>query len=206
MRMFSALSGMVLLGATILLAACGGGSTNNGAGGAGGTGGAGGAGGAGPTGKQACYDYCHELDVNSCPNASDTCPADCDSLIDQYGTECEDEFGAAYACYLPFASTCEVKPAACEDAWDTAKACAAMNGCLVGQCTEGMGMNGDASCGCDALCYGKTYQTDCSTPAGGTMTCKCLVDGVEVGTCDNGDALACGVRKGCCQAEHFKIP
>jgi len=201
MRMFSALLGMVLLGAASLLSACEGDSTNNDSGGAGG---------GGPTGMQACYDYCHELEVNSCPDASDTCTKECDGFITLYGTECENEVGAAYACLLPFTSTCADEQGACKDAWDTFETCAGMHGCLIlggDSCPGGVGMNGDVSCGCGNLCFGKTYQTDCSTPAGGTMTCKCLIDGVEVGTCDDGDQLYCkSATRGCCQAEYFKIP
>ncbi|MDI1446166.1 hypothetical protein [Polyangium sp. 6x1] len=203
MRMFSALLGMGLLGAASLLSACEGDSTNND------SGGAGGAGGAGPT-IQACYDYCDALEANSCPDASDTCMKRCDGFIDLYTAECEDELGAAYACLLPFASTCADDQGACKDAWDTFETCGGMHGCLIlgsDSCPGDVDMNGDVNCGCGNLCFNKTYETDCSAPAGGTMTCKCLVDGVEVGTCDEGEQQSCkSATRGCCQAEYFKIP
>ncbi|MGK4005307.1 hypothetical protein WMF31_21945 [Sorangium sp. So ce1036] len=58
----------------------------------------------------------------------------------------------------------------------------------------------DPPCGCASTCHGKRYETQCETPAGGGTRCACLVDGVEVGTCEGERAGECGVKESCCQA------
>lgn len=195
----------VLIGAASVIAACGSNVSNNGAGGAGGAGGSGG-GGAGPTGKQACADYCHKLETNNCGTPGD-CTTFCAGMFDDAPAECEDDLGAVYACALPSvdASCSGDLPAECKAKEQAATTCLETYGCVEGECSESVGMNGDTGCGCMATCKGKDYATDCATPAGGMTTCKCLVGGVEVGTCTNADSAMCGVQEGCCNTEYFKI-
>ncbi len=203
------LSKTMLIGAAGVLAACGSNVTNNGTGGAGGAGGAGGSGGAGagPTGEQACVDFCHKMEVNNCGVPGD-CTQFCDGLFADVPAECVDKLGAVYACGLPHvgASCPSDAPPECVDEEQAAETCLETYGCIEGECSEGVGMNGDTSCGCMATCQSKDYETDCATPSGGMTTCKCLVGGVEVGTCTNADSGMCGVQEGCCNTEYFKIP
>ncbi|WP_437287886.1 hypothetical protein [Sorangium sp. So ce406] len=220
----------LFIGAMGLLAACSSADGNNGPGGAGGAGGgggprgdgsggaggdggsgdAGGAGGSDDTGSsgalQACLDYCDE--VSNCADPDASC-ADgfCEEQIQRAGAECEDELGAAFACFLPFATVqCGFEPPdACRDEIDALEACTELHGCGGQLCNGGGGAEGE-TCGCTSTCQGKQYETQCDTPAGGETTCACLVDGVEVGTCEGESATACGVKESCCQAEYFNIP
>jgi hypothetical protein len=199
----------VLFGAAGLLAACGSSVTNNPTGGSGGAGGAGGTGGTGGLGgaeaQQACVDFCHKMETNNCGVPGD-CTTFCAGLFDQAPAECVDELGALFVCALPHASSCDDSPPECATEQQVAQTCVETNGCVEGECSIGVGMNGESSCGCSATCMGKDYATDCATPSGGMTTCKCLVDGVEVGTCTNADAEMCGVQTSCCNAQHFMIP
>jgi hypothetical protein len=201
----------VLFGAAGLLAACGSNVTNNPTGGPGGTGGTGGTGGAGGVGgaeaQQACADYCHKMETNNCGVPGD-CTTFCAGLFDQAPAECVDELGAMFVCALPYASSCSNgAPPECASEEEAVEVCVEPSSeCAGGECSNGVGMNGESSCGCAGTCQGKNYETDCATPSGGMTTCKCLVDGVEVGTCTNADADTCGVQTSCCNAQYFKLP
>ncbi|MGK3998184.1 hypothetical protein [Sorangium sp. So ce1024] len=211
----------MFIGAMGLLAACGSAAADDepdGSGGAGGEGGAGtrGEGGAGaggtddaggdPTGEQACLDFCHQLEVNDCGFPHDDCAEFCSEQFERVGEPCGDALGALFACALPFAPSCQDgAPDACDEETEAVDACRKLHGCGVEQCSAGGGAEGE-TCGCESTCQGKQYETQCDTPAGGATTCACLVDGVEVGTCEGESANACGVKESCCQAEYFNIP
>lgn len=183
--------------------------TQNGQGGSGGgSGGAGGAGAGGGSGdgKLACMDFCHLADVNNCQMMFGDCTTFCDEVFAEGGPECEDEFGALFACYLPTAKNCpDEPPAECNDEAATAQQCQAQNGCIEGECFGSGGPNGETGCGCTSTCKGTSYATSCETPAGGGMTtCTCSMGDTVVGTCTNTDANECGVKTSCC-AELFNL-
>ncbi|WP_433932164.1 hypothetical protein AB3662_46905 [Sorangium cellulosum] len=194
-----------------LLAACGSVDVEDrpgGSGGSGGSGGAGGAGGAGeaPTGEQACLDFCHQVEVNDCGFPHEDCASFCSEQLERVGEACDDALGALYACALPFAPSCQDgAPDACDEEAEAVTACSELHGCGGELCEGGGGAEGE-TCVCASPCQGKRYETRCETPAGGDTTCVCLVDGVEVGTCEGESATACGVKESCCQAEYFNIP
>ncbi|WP_437689235.1 hypothetical protein [Sorangium sp. So ce176] len=226
-RFLNVLGRTLFLGAMGLLAACGSVDGDNGGGGSGGAGGGdgprgpgsggaggstdgGGAGGSDDTGSpdalQACLDYCDE--VSQCDDPGASCADDfCEDQLQRAGAECEDEFGAAFACFLPLATVqCGFEPPdACRDEIDALEACTALHGCGGQLCQGGGGAEGE-TCGCVSTCQGKRYETQCDTLAGGDTTCVCLVDDVEVGTCEGESATACGVKESCCQTEYFNIP
>jgi len=158
------------------------------------------------TANQACNDVCHQLETMNCNLGGGTdCMTQCTNQLQDLPPECEDEYVTEESCLLQNMSTCDY-PAACELAQNGVGSCIAMYGCVSGPCSAGMGMNGEASCGCDATCKGTKYSTNCTTPAGGGMaTCDCLVEGMSVGTCQMADPGACGPKDTCCNAMYFKL-
>ncbi|TKD04553.1 hypothetical protein [Polyangium fumosum] len=200
------LVGLFLLGAAQVLAACGSDVTNNGQGGAG-AGGSGGTGGAAPgDARQVCMDYCHVGEVNNCGMQLGDCNAFCDEAFADIPPECEDQFGALFACYIPAAKDCpNDPPPECNDEQEAALMCQMANGCLEAECFAGAGPNGESSCGCSSTCKGEPYSTSCETPAnGGMTTCTCTTGDAVVGTCTNPDAETCGPQTSCC-AELFNL-
>ena len=207
------LVGLFLLGATPILAACGSDVTNNGqggsgAGGAGGSGGSGGNGGTSPgDARQACLDFCHIGEVNNCGMQTGNCNEFCDEVFVDMPSECEDEFGSLFACYIPAAKDCpNDPPPECNDEMEAAETCQMANGCVDdAECFAGAGPNGESSCGCTSTCKGVTYSTNCETPGNGEMTtCTCTQGDMVVGTCTNPDVEACGPKTSCC-AEFFNL-
>ncbi|WP_437755665.1 hypothetical protein [Sorangium sp. So ce1389] len=191
----------LLLGAIGLLAACGPDETNDEPDGAGGSGGSDTA----PTAEQRCLDFCHEINVNDCETPAADCAPRCQDQLERFGAECEDLAGALYTCMLPFAASCpDEPPSACEGVQKELESCIELHGCGGQVCSGGGGPEGKM-CGCQITCEGKRYETQCDTPAGGAMTCVCLVDGAEVGTCEGVSVDTCELEQSCCQ-EYFNIP
>ncbi|AUX22454.1 uncharacterized protein SOCEGT47_029570 [Sorangium cellulosum] len=113
----------LLVGAIGFLAGCGSGETDDGS-----------------AGEQACVDCCHQLKENDCRKAPEDCASFCRERFDKAGAACEDELGAAYACALRHASSCETDPDAvsgqairdaARDARRVARRGAASPGCQV---------------------------------------------------------------------------
>ncbi|WP_437972009.1 hypothetical protein WMF04_23200 [Sorangium sp. So ce260] len=198
-----------------LLAACGSVHVDkepDGAGGGDGSGGAGGSSGAGGLdARQVCLDYCNARNASGCETTEPDCAGFCEERIESAGAECEDKAGVLFACVLPLASTCPIAaPPSCQEEMDAVDTCMETHGCGFTQaCSGGGGEDGEdgEACSCEATCLGKRHETRCETPAGGATTCACLVDGVEVGTCEGESAGMCGVKEkeSCCQ-EYFNIP
>ncbi|XXX76778.1 hypothetical protein WMF30_54925 [Sorangium sp. So ce134] len=199
------------VGAMGLLAACGSVDVDKEPGGAGGAGGAGsddaGSGGAvGLDARQVCLDYCNARNASGCEAPEPDCAGFCGDRLESAGAECEDEAGVIFACVLPFAATCPLEPPpSCQEEMDALDTCMETHGCGGGELCSGGGGEDGETCSCEATCLGKRHETRCETPAGGATTCACLVDGVEVGTCEGEGAGMCGVKEGCCQ-EFFNIP
>jgi hypothetical protein len=196
------------IGAIGLLAACGSVTPNEEPSGSGGDGGDGRSPGAGDIdARQACLDYCHQLNVNGCNPTETDCAAFCEDRFESSGAECEDETGKVFACALPFAASCPRDvPPLCQNQMDGLDACVEMHGCSPQECSGGGNPDGDMVCACESTCQGKRYETRCETPAGGTATCTCLMDGVEIGACNGEGTDVCKIKQGCCQEAYFKIP
>ncbi|XYH97806.1 hypothetical protein ACMHYB_60320 [Sorangium sp. So ce1128] len=197
----------LLIGAMGLLAACGPDEADNEPDGSGGSDSSDGSGGSGsaPTAEQQCVDFCDRLNANGCNARAVDCAARCQDQLERFGAECEDLAGALFACMLPFAASCQDEPPpACERLGEEVEACIELHGCGGQVCSSGGGPEGE-TCGCESTCQGKRHETKCETPAGGATTCACIVDGVEVGTCEGESASVCGVKESCCQ-EYFNIP
>lgn len=186
------------------------GSEVNGAGGSGGSTSSSGSGGSGGSGDPAqdCADTCHKLETLNCnlPGGGSDCNTQCTDQIAGYPTECADAVAAYFACLVQNTTTCDY-PMTCNNLEMALSDCKAMYGCSGdGTCYAGMGMNGDAECGCDDTCKGVKYEAKCTTASGATMTnCDCLVNGTSMGQCQQTDANACGVNDSCCNATYFKL-
>ncbi|KYF59155.1 hypothetical protein BE04_40690 [Sorangium cellulosum] len=157
--------------------------------------------------RQACMNYCNAVNANGCENAESDCEDFCDEAMEEAGASCEDKAAVLFTCALPYASTCPRDvPPSCEEQVAALSTCMETHGCADGElCSGGGAAGGEMTCSCEATCLGKRHEMRCETPAGGTTTCVCLVDSVEVGTCEEPLPDLCGVKKGCCQ-EFFNLP
>ncbi len=174
-----------------------------------GNGGSGGSGGGeqagGPTAEQACQDVCDQRATGDCDRGEVDCAELCGVIVEMAGPECEDKVSAAFTCMLPTAASCD-EPDECEDQIDAAEAYIEEYGCGGMECSLSGGADG-ATCECVSTCKGKKHEQRCDIPPDGTAaTCACLVDGVEVGTCEatTGEE-ACFGTTGCCQ-KYFDAP
>ena len=154
---------------------------------------------------QACNDHCHKLDTLMCSFGGD-CMTQCDAILANVPSECQDEAAAYYNCAWLNTTTCD-EPLQCDTLQQALTTCVETFGCSPdGSCFGGGGMNGEMSCGCDQMCKGKKYSTNCTTPAGGGMaTCDCLVDDMSVGTCQMANPGGCGPKETCCNTDYFKL-
>lgn len=155
---------------------------------------------------QDCADTCHRLETLGCTFGGTDCNMECADQIAGFPTECADQVAAYFACLAQHATTCDFPPM-CMGQQAALEDCREMFGCAGGgTCFGGSGMGGETSCGCEDTCKGTQLATDCTTPAGSTITtCDCRVEGMSVGTCQQGDANLCGVEEGCCNAMFFKL-
>lgn len=156
---------------------------------------------------QDCADACHKYETLNCnlPGGSD-CNTICAEQVGGYPTECADLVATYFACLVQNTKTCDF-PTVCQTPQDSLDTCQATYGCTnTSTCSQGMGMNGETSCGCESTCKGIKYSTNCTTPAGSaTTTCDCLVSDKSVGTCQQTNANACGAQESCCNAMFFKL-
>ncbi|WP_437998384.1 hypothetical protein WMF26_49260 [Sorangium sp. So ce185] len=197
--------GMTLcVGAMGLLAACGSADDDKEPVG---SGGAGSGGSDGLDAKQACMNFCNARNASGCEPQESDCEDFCDDRIEDAGGLCEDKAAVLFTCALPYASTCPRDvPPSCQEQMVALETCMETHGCAGGElCSGGGGEDGVTTCSCEATCLGKRHEMRCDAAAGGTMTCVCLVNSVEVGTCQEAPPDPCGVKKGCCQ-EFFNIP
>ncbi|MGK3987388.1 hypothetical protein WME99_30385 [Sorangium sp. So ce136] len=112
---------------------------------------------------------------------------------------CEDELVAYYSCWLPEASTCKQGlPADCQDEKDAYDACVDAHGCIGLECDYPHGLEGN-ECACSSTCLSKKHEVKCGPTEDGTTMCSCLVEGVEVGTCEGAPREVCHLTQGCCQ-------
>ncbi|KYF94170.1 hypothetical protein BE20_41265 [Sorangium cellulosum] len=172
-----------------------------------GSGGAGSGGSDGLDAKQACMNFCNARNASGCEPQESDCEDFCDDRIEDAGGLCEDKAAVLFTCALPYASTCPRDvPPSCVEQMVALETCMETHGCAGGAlCAGGGGEDGATTCSCEATCLGKRHEMRCDTPAGGMTTCVCLVNSVEVGTCQEALPDPCGVKKGCCQ-EFFNIP
>ncbi|AUX38250.1 MULTISPECIES: hypothetical protein [Sorangium] len=197
---------MLCVGALGLLAACG--DVNEepvGSGGAGSDGA-----GSGSTGsldaRQACMNFCNAHNASGCEPPESDCDDFCDDQIEHAGAACENRAAVLFVCALLHVSTCSRDaPPSCEAEVVALDKCMDTLGCSGRPLCSGGGGEEGQTCSCEAMCVGMRHETRCETPAGGTTTCVCLVDGVEVGTCEAALPDLCGVKESCCQ-EFFNLP
>lgn len=153
-----------------------------------------------------CADTCHKLETLNCSLGGSDCNTVCAEQIARFAPECADQVAAYFACLAQNTTTCDF-PMACNSAEMALDTCQAMYGCASeSTCFGGGGMMGETSCGCDEMCKGKQYSTNCTTPAGSTTTtCDCLIEGASVGTCQQMESSACGAQDSCCNAMYFNL-
>ncbi|WP_437733949.1 hypothetical protein [Sorangium sp. So ce1335] len=174
-------------------------------GGDGGHGGSGGGEAGGPDGVQACVDICEAHKMYGCDPPERNCAESCGLTLMLAGSGCEDELAAMYSCYMSGAAACEDGvPAECKDEEDAALSCVAADGCIGLECTYPHGVEGN-ECACSSTCLSKKHEVQCGPEADGKTMCACLVDGVEVGTCEGAEREVCHLKQGCCQ-EFFNLP
>lgn len=154
---------------------------------------------------QDCADTCHKLETLNCTLGGD-CNTQCNDQVASFPTECSAQLAAYFSCLVKNTTNCE-QPSVCVGLDSALQDCKAKFGCSSeSTCFGGMGMNGEMSCGCDSICKGVGFSTNCTTPAGGGITtCDCLTGGKLLGTCQQAAANACGVQESCCNAMFFKL-
>ncbi|HRI66144.1 MAG TPA: hypothetical protein PK156_17975 [Polyangium sp.] len=153
-----------------------------------------------------CADTCHKLEILNCTLGGSDCNTQCTEQIAKYPPECATNVADYYACLAQNTTSCEF-PMMCQSLQTALDTCQAMYGCSNdGTCSNGAGMGGEMTCGCDETCKGKSYSTMCTTAAGATMTtCDCIFEGMSLGTCQQTDANACDVQGSCCNEMYFKL-
>lgn len=156
---------------------------------------------------QDCADACHKYETLNCnlPGGSD-CNTMCAEQVAGFPTECAAEVATYFECLVQNTTSCEF-PTVCDAPQMALETCQLTYGCdPTSTCFGGGGMGGEMSCGCDETCKGIKYSTNCTTPAGATMTtCDCLVSDKSVGMCQQTAAGACGAQDSCCNAMYFKL-
>jgi len=114
-----------------------------------------------------------------------SCEADCLTL---FGVGCDAEITALLDCTISASDTsCDFE--VCHQELVAYAACSQPL-----TCQEAMCWAGESGCGCDAICNGTSYSTDCEGDV-----CTCIQDGETLGTCSPG---LCDPESGCC-AELF---
>ncbi len=177
------------------------GSTGTSMAGGGGSGGEAG----GSSGMEVCLDICEQHKMYGCDPPELDCAESCGVILELSRAEGDDEIVAHYSCMLPDAPTCkDGPPAECNDEEDAVLACLDAHGCRGLESSYPNGLEGN-ECACASTCLGKKHEVQCGPSADGTTMCACLVDGVEVGTCEGSDREVCHLTQGCCQ-EFFNIP
>ncbi|XXT15565.1 hypothetical protein WME94_35495 [Sorangium sp. So ce429] len=177
-----------------------GGSTGTTMVGDGGSGGSGGGEAEGPSAMQACLAICESHKLYGCDPPDTNCVQDCSLIVVPLSRPaCEDELVAYYSCWLPEASTCKQGlPADCQDEKDAYYACLDAHGCNGLECDYPHGLEGN-ECACSSTCLSKKHEVKCGPTEDGTTMCSCLVEGVEVGTCEGAPREVCHLTQGCCQ-------
>ncbi len=172
------------------------GGTSSGTGGtSSGTGGTGGG-----TIAEACAQVCALLE--QCDQTEPGCIQECQIGV---SPDCESEYHGWLTCLASFMGppACEM-PFQCEDELDLYSMCEGgpepPPPCSPGPCYTGS----DGSCGCEAMCPGGLYATDCA-PSGGSMaTCTCSINSNPIGSCtDQLGMEACDIYTGCCAPFFF---
>ncbi len=190
---FSSWFGRVLL-SSLVLAGCssdvvvdaGGGSGGSGAGGQAGDGGSVGDGGSGPT---LCEQTC-ELPACASP--------DCVKYCNAVEKNCLEESNAAVECRTPyFDEVCDAPGDVC-----MAEA-AALSSCLAQHsptlCSSTGFTGGGSGCGSTGQCLnGQAASIECEQDGDLSYKCRCLVDDVELGTCQDKLEVGCVLQESCC--------
>jgi hypothetical protein len=203
-------AGLFFIGSSLLVSfspGCGSEVTSSGGSGSSGSGTSSSSSGGDPlSAVQACNDQCHKLETMNCTLGGD-CMTQCDTYLQNVPPECLDEATTFFNCTLLNTTSCD-PPAQCMTEQQTLSTCISTYGCAPdGTCFGSAGMNGEMSCGCDSVCKGTKYSTNCTTPAGGGMTtCDCLKNDVSIGMCMMGaPGGACGPKDTCCNAQYFNL-
>lgn len=177
---------MVLVGASLALGACGGTVVFEEAGSGGGAGGGAGAGGGSGDLGSACPDYCAARRELGC---DETSIADCERFCEiarAYAGRCVDLADEALRCATPSSGrACVLEPQdVCPGVAHDYEACVYPPGdCEVGEFrTTGPDVTeGGRTCG--SVFYGSRCEGNFIDSE--SVACTCLVDGDEVGTCDD---------------------
>jgi hypothetical protein len=174
----------------LLLGACGAEAPPGAAPDAGG-GGAGGGDGA----PWVCYRNCQAFIALGCAPESflEDCVGECLELY-AMAPACAAERTASLDCMTAERIDCATEPAACQEANRQWELCV-NGGCLGVTCT-----GGEAMCACDGECKDQPVSVACAPAPEGGYACACLVDGVEVGGCQE-PSLLCFPPESCCAPE-----
>ena len=184
------LSSWVLTGCSsnVIVDAGGGGTGGSSAGGQAGDGGGGsvGDGGSGPT---LCEQTC-ELPACASP--------DCVKYCNAVEKNCLEELNASLECGIPyFDDVCDTPADVC------VAEIAAVNSCLAQHsptlCSSAGFTSGGPSCGSNGQCLnGQAASIECEQNADLSYSCRCFVDDVELGTCQDKLEVGCVLQESCC--------
>jgi hypothetical protein len=166
-----------------------------------------GAGDAGLDARQACMDLC-ESEIQCWIPADIDCAAYCDGEIFDGQSACDEELAAHFNCRMEVAKMHpgECVPG-CVPLQNELDYCLYYNGCFIPNVTcmfpetvDAGGPSPEEVCACVKVCQQVEYVTKCSTD-GITTSCKCLIQGVLVGTCEPGASDFCNqdVERTCCR-------
>jgi len=169
----------------------GGSSTSTSTSGTGGTG--------GMTIAQACAEVCDIF--SQCGQTEPGCASACQAGAN---AECADEYLAFLQCLATFMSPPDCDPPQqCDAAMEAYISCDGPEPpppCEPGPCYTGS----DGSCGCEAVCGGDVFATDCSPSGGPELLCTCSINELPVASCSHPMGMeACDVFTGCCAPFFF---
>lgn len=145
----------------------------------------------------ACVLACKNVAACSLGSSTASCEAGCAAVA----PACAPAHQAWLQCIItngfPDAAGCPAI-AACEPLLWPYLLCA--GGCVGGSC----GSSPSGSCGCQSNCVGSLFETSCFPGDPGLFGCKCIQNGVVVGTCFGpGTSKSCDAIRSCCSGVFF---
>lgn len=195
--------------AGIGIAACGGSvsvETTTGGEGGGGSSGTGPSTGVGGDEQQAvCAKLCAFGDAFGCDSGGAECVPACVDGFAAIPDECKDEYADLLSC-----ASASIPQSGCDVIQQCTSEAFAFGACIGGTgpgpgpgpgCDGGDCVGSETACSCNGFCNGQAREVDCKAQ-GDQYACTCLLDGEQVGTCNEPLDLggSCDLQIGCCAA------